>query len=856
MGMEMSELKKLKEPIWKKWGAYVSERAWGTVREDYSENGDAWAYFPHDIARSKAYRWGEDGLAGLCDRDQQLIFSFALWNGKDPILKERLFGLTSTEGNHGEDVKEVYFYLDAVPTHSYLHFLYKYPQGEFPYQKLVDENRKRTTLDREYELIDTGIFNDNRYFDVFVTYAKNDPDDICIRIDIFNRGPEAAEVHFLPQLWFRNTWSWGETLGKVPKIQPGPQGGSRGKNFTSLFAEDAGMYLYGDPPSRLLFTNNENPGRTPYTKDAFHRYVIHKEAAVNPASEGTKACFHYENLSIPPGKSQTIRLRLSSKQLGDPIGDINAVISEQKKEADLFYACIHPKNTTEEERMIQRGALSGLLWSQQFYNYDVQTWLQGDNPKLPPPASRLKGRNHHWKHLSAKQIISMPDKWEYPWFAAWDLAFHTIALSLVDYPLAKEQLTLLMKMQYFHPSGQIPAYEWSFSDLNPPVQAWALWKLFSHDEKEDREFLEVGFLKLTRNFSWWVNRVDRLGNNFFEGGFLGLDNISVIDRSKPLSDGGIIEQSDGTGWMGFFALVMLKIALKLAEKDPAYEEPASNYLEHFLLIAAAMEPTRQRAAQMWDENDGFFYDLILYPNGSCQPLKIRSFVGIIPFLSIEFFEKEYLEKFPRFLQNFNRFKEKHPAVFKKCIAPLTQNGKKRYLFSLMNTEQMTRVLEKAFSPEEFLSDHGLRSLSKFHEKNPLIFEGNRVGYEPAESLEKIKGGNSNWRGPVWMPTNYLVLWALHRLQEAVGDSLKVNGQSIQVLYKSLSEKLISLFKIDKSGKRPVHGDYSLFQQDPYWKDFLLFYEHYHGETGRGLGASHQTGWSSLVAKIINDLYSK
>jgi len=834
----------------KKWGAYVSERSWGSVREDYSPDGKAWQYFPHDLARSKAYRWGEDGLAGLCDSQQLLVFSLALWNGKDPILKERLFGLDSLEGNHGEDVKECYFYLDATPDHSYLSYLYKYPQGEFPYNQLVEENRRRSTLEREFELLDTGIFQESRYFDVFVSYAKAGDEDICIRLDIHNRGPEAAEIYVLPQLLFRNTWSWGPSLGPIPNIRRGPIG----KDFTALATDE--MYLYGDTPSKLLFTHNETnnervwnvPNRTPYVKDAFHRYIIHQEPCVHP-EEGTKACFYYEKIQIESGKCHTIRLRLSSKPLKSPLADVDRVITQRKKDADQFYHAIHPESISEQQKKIQRQALSGLLWNTQFYMYDVQTWLKGDNPQLPPPASRLQGRNSHWKHLDAKDLISMPEKWEYPWFAAWDLAFQAVALSLVDEAGAKEQLKMLMQMEYFHPNGQIPAYEWSFSDLNPPVQAWALWTIYEKGGKNDRPFLEVCFLKLIRNFGWWINKVDRLGNNFFEGGFLGLDNISVIDRSKPLPGGGLIEQSDGTGWMGFFALTMMKIALELAEKDSAYEEPAANFLEHFLLIGAAMEPSPKRSVAMWDDQDGFFYDLVLYPDGHSQQLKIRSFVGLIPFYSLDFFEADYLARFPHFSRHLKLLQKKYPHPSKKCITPVGN----QYLFSLMNIAQMKRILERVWDPDEFFSEHGLRSLSKFHDKNPLIFEGRKVGYEPAESMEKIKGGNSNWRGPIWFPTNYLFLSSLRRLHACAGDSLKIRGQPVDVLVQSLSKRLISLFEQDPSGKRPVHGDACIYQQDPHWKELLLFYEHYHGDTGRGLGASHQTGWSSLVANIIAEL---
>lgn len=835
------EHQRLQDPFWKKWGAYVAERAWGTVREDYSPDGNAWDYFPHEMARFRAFRWGEDGIAGICDQDQTLVFSIALWNGKDPILKERLFGLASLEGNHGEDVKEYYFYLDATPSHSYLQYLYKYPQQEFPYHQLITENRQRNTQDREFEIVDTKIFDENRYFDIFVTYAKAGPEDICICIDVENRGPEAAEIHLLPQIYFRNTWSWGPELGKVPLIQKGPD--------HSLFTGT--YYLYGETPSRLLFTNNETnnrhvwngSNRTPFVKDAFHRHLIQKEACVNPAQEGTKACFLFEKIAIAAGRRRTFRLRLTNQRLANPLKDVDMIIAQRKQEADQFYETIYPPHASQEHKAIQRAALSGLLWSHQFYLYDVDQWLRGDNPQLPSPASRLKGRNSHWRHVEAHDVISMPDKWEYPWFAAWDLAFQAVVLDLVDPEAAKEQLKMVLKMEYLHPNGQIPAYEWAFSDLNPPVQAWALWTLYESGGKQDRAFLEVCFQKLNRNFDWWVNRVDRLGNNFFEGGFLGLDNISVIDRSKPLSDGGFIEQSDGTGWMAFFALQMLRISLELAQQDGAYEEPASNYLEHFLLIAAAMESTATRGVGMWDEADGFFYDLIRYPDGHSQRLKIRSFVGIIPFYSLDFYEEDDLKKFPHFYRHFQFCLEKFGH---KCVTLQNQ----RVLFSLMNLDQMKRLLEKVLDPEEFLSEYGLRSLSKYHEKNPLLFEGQAVGYEPAESLEKIKGGNSNWRGPIWFPTNYLFLCALKQLQAATGGPFEIRGQSVQHWIEELSHRLIAPFKRGPDGRRPIHADTEIFQKDPFWKDLLLFYEHYHGETGRGLGASHQTGWSALVAKIL------
>ncbi len=819
----MSEKKRLKQgDVWKKWGCYVSERAWGTVREDYSATGDAWNYFPHDMARSRAYRWSEDGLAGLCDDQQKLIFALAFWNGKDPILKERLFGLNPYEGNHAEDVKEYYFYLDATPTHSYLKFLYKYPQSEFPYSRLVEENRRRSAKEREFELLDTGVFESGKYYDIVVEYAKAGPEDICIRIEIFNRGPDAAHLHLLPHLWFRNTWSWGQPPSPAPEIRLVDEG--------ALYTGE--MYLSGDF-GKVYFTENET-GR----KDAFHRFLIQKENCLNSKQSGSKACFHYE-LDIPPKSSKVIRLRLS-KEKGS-LKDVDKIVAALEEEADDFYETVHPKGLSIEEKMIQRQALAGMLFSKQFYNYDLKQWFSGDNPKEPPPPSRYKVRNNHWHLLRACDVISMPDKWEYPWFASWDLAFQTIALSLVDLELAKKQLLLLLTINYQHQSGQIPAYEWSFSDLNPPVQAWALWKLYQKDS--DREFLETVFLKLMRNFTWWDNKVYRTGNNFFEGGFLGLDNISVIDRSKPLADGGHIEQSDGTGWMGFYSLFMMRCALELAKEDSVYEKVAIVFFEEFLLIASAMEDAGCpfcRSVNMWDEKDGFFYDVISYPDGRHEKMKIRSFVGLIPFFSLDDLTDKELELFPHFRESLQTFVKNHPLKAKRALTRLDD----RYLLSLMPLDQIKQVLQKAFDPQEFYSPYGLRSLSKFHEKNPWSFEGSSVGYEPGESLERIKGGNSNWRGPLWIPINYLFIGSLRRLSEATDDPSYVKKAD------ELSGRLTALFKKDPSGNRPVHGDYKLFQKDPHWKDLLLFYEHYHGDTGRGLGASHQTGWSGLVANLF------
>jgi hypothetical protein len=864
---------------WKKWGAYLSERAWGSVREDYSENGDAWSYLSHDMARSKAYRWGEDGIAGFSDYFQTVLFSLAFWNGKDPILKERLFGLNPYEGNHAEDVKECYYYLDATPTQSYLKYLYKYPHAEFPYTKLLDENKRRSALDREYEIYDTGVFNEGRYFDIFVEYAKLDPEDICIKIEVWNRGPEKATLHILPHFWFRNRWSWTDPLGFIPAIRE-----MEAENGVScLYADPRGlplplripedyqvqpMYLYGATPNELLFTHNDThnervwgahvTSRTPYVKDAFHRYVIQKEPCVNPEKHGSKACFHYGPVEIPAQKSYVLLMRLTSKKTKAPLKDVESVITNRKKEADEFYSCIQQTKLSNEDKLIQRTALAGMIWSQQLYVYDVKKWIKGDNAYAPPPTGRGKIRNGKWAHLYAADVISMPDKWEYPWFAAWDLAFQTLALSLADMELAKDQLLLLLRHWFQHVNGQIPAYEWNFSDLNPPVQAWALWKLYQEEErrtgKGDHEFLLFGFLKLVQNFNWWVNKVDRLGNNFFEGGFLGLDNISVIDRSKPLPDGGMIEQSDATGWMGFYSLTMMRIALELAKADSIYESLATNFFEQFIYISSTIHETHD----MWDEEDGFFYDIILYPKGAIQKLKIRSFVGIIPFYSLTFLEEEQLKKHPRFYERFLQFREYNKERVDRCVTKVGKKGEEKYIFSLMDLDQMKKVLSVVFNPNEFFSDYGLRSVSKFHEAAPLIFENSKVGYEPGESLERIKGGNSNWRGPIWFPTNYLFIDALHKLIECVGEDYEIelfdgSKGKLGPLHVKLKQNLVDMFRKNKQGFRPIHGDCRLYQEDPHWKELILFYEHYHGDTGRGLGASHQTGWSGLVANLIDFL---
>jgi len=857
---------------WRKWGAYVSERSWGTVREDYSKEGNAWRYLTHDMARSKAYRWGEDGIAGISDYFQTMVFSFAFWNGKDPILKERLFGLVPTEGNHGEDVKECYYYLDATPTHSYLKYLYKYPHEAFPYEELIEENKKRSSLDREFEIYDTGAFKDGKYFDIFIEYAKADVEDICVKIEVWNRGSNPATLHLLPQICFRNRWSWGDVPMNPPNIQIEEQE----KDFIGLFAdatncpqplrntfpyEIPSMYLYGMRPSEVLFTHNEThneriwgpqvPSRTHLVKDAFHRYLIQKEECVSKDS-GSKAAFYYGPLSIEPNKPYVFLLRLSSRKLKNPLADVESYIEKRKKEADEFYLSIQNEKLSAEDKLIQRSALSGMIWGQQFYVYDVKQWLKGDFLSSPPPSDRGEIRNGRWAHLYACDVISMPDKWEYPWFASWDLCFQAFALSLADIDGAKDQLMILLRQWFRNVNGQIPAYEWNFSDLNPPVQAWSFWKIYQEEKKVrgkgDRNFLLFGFLKLIENFSWWVNRVDKLGNNFFEGGFLGLDNISVIDRSKPLPGGGVIEQSDATGWMGFYTLWMMRIALELSIEEPLYEAFAINYFEQFICISQTIHQTHN----MWDEEDGFFYDVILLPNGSSERLKIRSFVGIIPFYSILFLDKEQTEKHSFFFQRFLKYREYNQEDVDRCVVKIGD----KWMFSLMDLSQMQKVLTKVFDPEEFLSEYGLRSVSKFHEKNPLHFQGATVSYEPGESLEKIKGGNSNWRGPIWFPTNYLVFDALGSLMDVVGDDFvigEIRGvqKTVKDLREELKKTLIAPFRKNSLGYRPVHGECPLYQQDSHWKELLLFYEHYHGETGRGLGASHQTGWSGLIANLIN-----
>jgi len=868
-------------PRWRRWGPYVSERAWGTVREDYSANGDPWNFLPHDLARSKAYRWGEDGIAGICDRYQLLVFALAFWNGRDPILKERMFGLASPEGNHGEDVKEYYFYLDNTPTHSYMRMLYKYPQNEFPYNQLVEENRRRGGKDPEFELLDTGTFDENRYFDIFVEYAKNGPEDICIRIETFNRGPEDAVLHILPHLWFRNTWSWSASKGIEPVIRQGPA-----QDDLAVLEADCTatkplqnlqidyrlsfMRLYGPTPNEILFTNNEtNAGRVfgpdhasqaQYVKDAFHRRLINGEDCVNPGKIGTKACFHYA-LKIPAGKSVVLPLRLTDKKMTSGksfFPQVDKVIKERKEEADEFYSAIHPVAATPEECMIQRQALSGMLWNKQIYFFDVSLWLDGDNPNSPPPASRKEIRNLHWRHLNSMRVMLMPDKWEYPWFASWDLAFHCVTLALVDVNEAKENLWMLLFEQFQHPNGQIPAYEWEFSDLNPPVQAWACWRIYQMEKERtgvaDQEFLEKCFHKLLINFAWWVNKVDSQGLNVFEGGFLGLDNITVVDRSQKLPAGAVLEQSDATGWMGFFCLHMMRIALELARERPVYEGLATKFFEHFIGIGAAMKKMGGRDYQLWDEKEGFFYDVLRFSSGEFHKFRVRSLVGLIPMLGVEIIREDESTYLTNFMSNLNWFIKNRPDLVGHACHTETRNGVRCHVLSIVDSAQLTRILARLFDPEEFLSSNGIRSLSKFHARNPFAFANNEVKYRPADATEKIKGGNSNWRGPVWFPTSYLILESLVKFADAFGDAefREQGGAKIRDMAGEIANRMIGIFRRDHNGKRPVFGESKKFQEDPHWRDCLPFHEFFHGDTGAGLGASHQTGWTGLVANMIDE----
>jgi len=853
---------------WKKWGPYLSERQWGTVREDYSEDGNAWDYFTHDHARSRAYRWGEDGLGGLSDDKQILCFALALWNERDPILKERLFGLTNSEANHGEDVKEYYFYLDSTPTHSYMKYLYKYPR-EYPYRDLVETNRGRSREEVEYELLDTGVFDDDRYFDVFMEYAKEGPEDILMRITVHNRGPEAARLRVLPTLWFRNTWSWGEDDGKpsLREVRPGV--------MHATHPELGEYYLQCDGAPELLFTENESnasrlwsqPNPTPYVKDAFHQYVISgRGEAINPAKVGTKAAAHYV-LDVPGGGSKTVRLRLTAAPLDKAFGDFEGIFKSRVADADEFYDRISPASLNEDQRRVHRQALAGMLWSKQYYYFDVDRWLQEhkSHPLLESAGPAV--RNMEWFHMLNADVISMPDKWEYPWYAAWDLAFHAISLALVDFDFAKEQLLLMLRGLYAHPNGQIPAYEWNFSDVNPPVHAWAtlyLYKMGRTLGRADLRFLERAFQGLRLNFNWWVNRKDPEGRNVFAGGFLGLDNIGVFDRSAQLPTGGSLEQADGTAWMAFYCQCMLEIALILSEDDPMYEEIAYKFVEHFVWISYAMDRIGEHHDEMWDEQDGFFYDLLRLPGGQAMRLKVRSLVGLLPLCASTVFEGDAASRHPKLMEMIALFRRRHPQIISH-VAPTDQGFvgyKGRRLLSILNKQKLERVLAYMLDENEFLGPHGIRSLSRHHLDHPFVFhvrgEEYKVQYLPGESNTGMFGGNSNWRGPVWMPVNVLLIRALLNLYIFYGHEFKVQGPTGSGRYltlfevaREISSRLAGTFLRDGNGRRPIYGGTAKFQDDPHWRDLILFHEYFHGDNGAGLGASHQTGWTGSIAVLLD-----
>ncbi|MGD9651733.1 MAG: glucosidase [Candidatus Dadabacteria bacterium] len=857
---------------WRKWGPYLSERQWGTVREDYSPYGTAWDYFSHDQARSRAYRWGEDGIAGISDNHQRLCFAIALWNGKDPILKERLFGLTGSEGNHGEDVKEYYYYLDNTPTHSYMKYLYKYPHGEYPYSRLVEENARRGKNALEFELVDTGIFDGNRYFDVFVEYAKASPDDILIRVTIVNRGQERASLHLLPTLWFRNTWSWDG--GEKPVIRAW----DKKKLFQVVEADHSNLgtrWLYFASPDELLFTDNETnlkrvfgaENHASFLKDGINDYIVQGvTGAVNPEGTGTKVSPHYV-LDVKGGEEISLNLRLSDAgNLKNPLGaEFDSVFEDRKREADEFYDKTTPFRISDDMKAVQRQAFSGMLWTKQFYYYVVDEWIKGD-PKAPePPGERKNGRNSGWAHLHNDDILSMPDKWEYPWFAAWDLAFHAIPLAMIDPEFAKRQLTLLTREWYMHPNGQIPAYEWAFGDVNPPVHAWAAWRVYNIEKKmfdrKDTGFLESVFQKLLLNFTWWVNRKDREGRNVFEGGFLGLDNIGVFDRSAQLPTGGHIEQADGTSWMGMYCLNMLAIALELAEENPSYEDIASKFYEHFLYIAKAMNLLGGEGNGLWDEQDGFYYDVLHLPNGHHLPMKVSSMVGLIPLFAIQTLEPEVLEKLHGFNRRLEWFIENRPDLRENVACMRTKGMRERRLLSIVDREKLRKILRKMLDENEFLGPYGIRALSKTHKDHPYVFHVNgqehRVDYEPAESSSGLFGGNSNWRGPVWFPVNFLIIESLQKFHYYLGDDYKVecptgsgNMMTLWEVATEISHRLMRIFLKDANGRRAVFGGAEMFQSDPEWRDYVPFHEYFHGDNGAGIGASHQTGWTGLVAKLI------
>jgi hypothetical protein len=872
---------------WKKWGPYLSERQWGTVREDYSPSGTAWDYLSHDQARSRAYRWGEDGLAGISDDKQQLCFALALWNGADPILKERIFGLTNSEGNHGEDVKEYYFYLDSTPTHSYMKYLYKYPQASFPYADLVETNRRRSKTEPEYELLDTGVFEQNRYFDVFVEYAKHSPEEMLVQITVVNRGNTSAPLVLLPILWFRNTWSWGTGAPK-PRLEQAQLSGE-GHAIAVAHSALGERFLYCEGAEALLFTENETNAErlfgganaSPYVKDAFHTYVVQGNAsAVNPQHVGTKAAALYR-LELAPGETRILRLRLSDTPpaalpawngQGTVVGrDFERVLQARREEADAFYAKVIPEAVGDDARNVMRQALAGMLWSKQFYNYDVERWLWGD-PPLGAPPQHQHGRNADWVHMKCADVLSMPDKWEYPWFAAWDLAVHTMPLALVDIDFAKDQLRQMVRALYMHPNGQIPAYEWAFGDVNPPIHAWATWRVYLLERMQrgagDKEFLKSIFNKLLMNFTWWVNRKDAEGNNVFQGGFLGLDNIGVFDRSAPLPTGGTLEQSDGTSWMAYYSVTMMQIALELAQDEPIYAEMAVKFLQHFLYIAMAMEHVGPQGDSLWDEEDGFYYDLLRLPDGHSERLKVRSLVGLLPLAATVLVTPQAEQRIPGVQEPIRQAAENHPEL--RTIGIFEQKGQHGIrLLGVLSEDKVRRILARMLDETEFLGPHGIRAISRYHKDHPYtLWVGGqewRVDYEPAESSTGLFGGNSNWRGPVWMPMNLILVEALTKLGVYFGDDFKVecptgSGQllNLREVAQHIGNRLISTFLRSPgggsdgqpAGHRPVYGGTEKFQTDPHWRDLILFYEYLHGDNGAGIGASHQTGWTGAVAMMI------
>lgn len=871
------ELKRLKEKrdgiqAWQRWGPYLSERQWGTVREDYSPSGDAWAYLTHEHARSRAYRWGEDGIAGFSDDQQRLCLALALWNGKDPILKERLFGLTNTEGNHGEDVKELYYYLDATPTHSYLKMLYKYPQAGFPYLQLVEENRRRGRQAPEFELQDTGLFDDGRYWDVFVEYAKAGPEDILMLVTAHNCGPDAAILHILPQLWFRNTWSWGYP-GAKPVIARTDESA-----VVARHPELGDYFLYAESGPALLFCENETntfrlfgvaaPGSF---KDAIHDYIAGGDSgAVNSKPAGTKVAAHY-TFAIDPGARVRVKLRLSANRHDQPFREFDEIVEARRREADEFYAWLQRGLDDEDSRRVHRQALAGMIWNKQFYYFDVRQWIQGDPGQPAPSAERRQGRNKEWKHLNNADVLSMPDKWEYPWFAAWDLAFQVLPLSLVDPDFAKEQLVLLTREWYMHPNGQLPAYEWAFGDVNPPVHAWATWRVFEIDRQRrrtempddpgDLAFLERVFHKLMLNFTWWVNRKDADGHNVFQGGFLGLDNIGILDRSKPLPAGGHIDQADGTAWMAMFSLNLMRIALELARHNHVYEDIATKFFEHFLQIAEAMTNIGEGGISLWDEQDGFFYDVLHLPEGRMIPLRVRSLVGLIPLFAVEVLDEALVAEVPEFRLRLDWFLNYRPDLARLVSRWRAPGQHDRRLLSLLRGHRMKSLLRRMLDETEFLSEYGVRSLSRYHLDHPFTFRCKgqmmTVGYEPGESGSAMFGGNSNWRGPVWFPVNFLIIESLRKFHDYYGDDFKVecptgSGRllTLHQIAGELSRRLTRLFLRNREGVRPMHGGCRLLQFDPRFRDCISFHEYFHGDNGQGLGASHQTGWTGLVANLL------